>query len=111
MDCTDVVFRMILHGGNARSLSMEAIAHAKRGEFDSARQVLQQAAAELRQAHQVQTSLLHEEASGEAGGGAPVTLLMVHAQDHLMNAMTVKELAAEFVDLYEHMCQRGGMQP
>ena len=26
---------------------------------------------------------------------------MIHAQDHLMNAMTVKEMATEFVDLYE----------
>ncbi|MGG3961874.1 PTS lactose/cellobiose transporter subunit IIA [Geobacillus stearothermophilus] len=32
-----------------------------------------------------------------------VTLLMVRAQDHLMTAIAVKELAAEFVDLYEHI--------
>ncbi len=28
---------------------------------------------------------------------------MVHAQDHLMNAITVKELASEFVELYKKM--------
>jgi len=26
---------------------------------------------------------------------------MVHAQDHLMNAITLKDLASEFVDMYE----------
>ena len=26
---------------------------------------------------------------------------MVHAQDHLMNAITVKDMAEEFIDLYE----------
>ena len=26
---------------------------------------------------------------------------MVHAQDHLMNAMTIKDMAKEFVDMYE----------
>jgi cellobiose PTS system EIIA component len=26
---------------------------------------------------------------------------MIHAQDHLMNAITMKDLAAEMVDLYE----------
>ena len=28
---------------------------------------------------------------------------MIHAQDHLMNSITVKDLATEFVDLYEKM--------
>lgn len=37
-----------------------------------------------------------------------MSLLMVHAQDHLMNAMTVKDLAAEMIDLYEKITvQRG----
>ncbi|OQP15659.1 PTS cellobiose IIA subunit [Geobacillus zalihae] len=30
-----------------------------------------------------------------------VTILVVHAQDHFMTAITVKDLAAEFVELYE----------
>jgi PTS system cellobiose-specific IIA component len=42
--------------------------------------------------------LIQEEAAGKQ---SEVTLLMVHAQDHLMNTMTIRDLAAEFVDLYE----------
>lgn len=40
-----------------------------------------------------------------ATGGEKVelSLLFVHAQDHLMNAITIKELASEFVDLYRKM--------
>ena len=30
-----------------------------------------------------------------------ITLLMVHAQDHLMNAMTVRDLAQEMIAMYE----------
>ncbi|ENA0413451.1 PTS lactose/cellobiose transporter subunit IIA, partial [Listeria monocytogenes] len=37
------------------------------------------------------------EARGEK---AEVSLLLVHAQDHLMNAITFKDLAKEIVDLY-----------
>ena len=37
-----------------------------------------------------------------------MTLLMVHAQDHLMNAMTVKDLAAELVAIYEKVSLQGG---
>lgn len=32
-----------------------------------------------------------------------MTLLLVHAQDHFMNALTVNDLANEFVDLYENI--------
>ncbi|OUZ16436.1 hypothetical protein A5868_001357, partial [Enterococcus sp. 12F9_DIV0723] len=30
-----------------------------------------------------------------------ISLLMVHAQDHLMNAITIKDLAIELVDILE----------
>lgn len=90
-------FHLILHGGNARSCSMEAIDCAKRGEFTEAEAKLQEALEELKEAHRVQTDLIQKEAGGEK---TEVTLLMVHAQDHLMNAITVKELASEFVELY-----------
>ena len=33
-------------------------------------------------------------------------LLMVHAQDHLMDAMVVKDLAAEIVDLYRKLAEK-----
>lgn len=93
-------FHLILHGGNARSCSMEAIDCAKRGEFTEAEAKLQEALEELKEAHRVQTDLIQKEAGGEK---TEVTLLMVHAQDHLMNAITVKELASEFVELYKKM--------
>jgi cellobiose PTS system EIIA component len=94
----EIIFQIILHGGNGKSYAMEAIAAAKQGDFDVAREKLQDAADALNQAHHVQTSLIQEEVKGNKH---EVTLLMVHAQDHLMNAITVKDLASEFVDMYE----------
>ncbi len=94
----ETVFQIILHGGNGKSSSMEAIAAAKRGDFAEARAKLQEAADALNEAHHVQTSLIQGEIRGEK---VEISLLMVHAQDHLMNAITLKDLATEFVDLYE----------
>ncbi|MBB6282287.1 MULTISPECIES: PTS lactose/cellobiose transporter subunit IIA [Geobacillus] len=94
------IFQLILHGGNGRSYAMEAIAAAKQGEFAEARRMLERAGAELQAAHELQTSLLQQEAGGQS---TVVTLLMVHAQDHLMTAMAVKELAFEFIELYERI--------
>ncbi|MGG7619349.1 PTS lactose/cellobiose transporter subunit IIA [Bacillus coreaensis] len=94
----ETIFQIILHGGNGKSCSMEAIAAAKRGEFTEARAKLQEAADALNEAHHVQTSLIQSEIRGEK---VEISLLMVHAQDHLMNSITMKDLATEFVELYE----------
>ena len=103
----ETAFEIILYGGNARSLAMEGIAAAKKGQHSIAKDKIEQAAAEVEKAHRIQTEIIQREARGKR---LPVTLLLVHAQDHLMNAMTVKELAEEFIDLYEKTDILGGAE-
>lgn len=55
---------------------------------------------EISAAHRIQTDLIQEEARGNH---AEISLLLVHAQDHLMNAITVKELAEEFITLHKRI--------
>ena len=97
------IFQIILHGGNGKSSSMEAIAAAKEGNFVEANKKLKQASEALNEAHHVQTQLIQNEVSGAK---SEVSLLMVHAQDHLMNAMTVRDLATVIVDLYETVSKK-----
>lgn len=94
---------IIVNGGNARSKSMEAIQMAKKGEMEKALELIKKAKEDLEMAHEVQTKLIQSEAAGDK---TEVSLLMVHAQDHLMNAMTVKDLAIEFVELYQNLKTR-----
>ncbi|ASB86857.1 PTS lactose/cellobiose transporter subunit IIA [Bacillus sonorensis] len=100
------IFQIILHGGNGRSFCMEAIAEAKKGDFAEAKKKLQSADEELIKAHHFQTALIQNEAKGTK---TEPSLLMIHAQDHLMNAMTMKDLASEIVDLYKNINIRGGV--
>lgn len=102
-----IIFQIILHGGNGKSAAMEAIAAAKQGDFAEARLKLKESADALNDAHHIQTSLIQGEVKGEK---VEISLLMVHAQDHLMNAITIKDLATEFVDLYESMKLSGGIR-
>lgn len=92
----ELSFMIILHAGNARSSAFEAIAAAKRGEADEAKAKLKEADAAFLDAHKLQTELLQEEARGTT---SDMSVLLVHAQDHLMTAMTVKELAVEMIDM------------
>ncbi|MEW9676950.1 PTS lactose/cellobiose transporter subunit IIA [Lentibacillus sp. L22] len=104
----EVVFQIILHAGNARSLAMEAISLAKNNDIDGAKQRLEDAKKEILDAHETQTEFIQKESRGEK---TDVTLLLVHAQDHFMNAVAVKDLAIEFVDLYEKLDLTGEVKP
>lgn len=94
----ETIMGLIIHGGNAKSDAMEAIHAAKNDDFKLAEQKLEDSDKALIEAHHAQTSLLTQEASGEA---LTVSLLAVHSQDHLMNAITFKDLASEVVDVYK----------
>ena len=55
---------------------------------------------EMHKAHAFQTQLITKEASGEK---MEVGVLLIHAQDHLMNAMNFQQLAEEFIEVYERL--------
>jgi len=100
----ETIFTLILHSGNGRSSAFEAIAAAKEGDSVLAKEKLQEAQDALNEAHKSQTGLIQNEAQGEP---ADATLLLIHAQDHLMTAMVVLDLAKEFVELYEKLGKEG----
>lgn len=95
-----IIFGLITASGNAKSDAMEAIQHAKKGDFQAAREAILKAEESLKEAHRTQTTLIQNEAKGEK---SEVSILLIHAQDHLMNAILMKELAGEFIDLYEQV--------
>lgn len=92
------IMEIIVNGGDARAKAIQAIQLAKRGEIEKAKDALMACKKSLNKAHAVQTEMIQEEIRGEKG---KISLLMVHAQDHLMNAITVKDLAIELVDILE----------
>ena len=93
-----VIINLIVNAGSARSSAIEAIQFAKEGNLAKAAESLQQAKETVNEAHHAQTELIQAEIRGER---TPLNLLMVHAQDHLMTALVVIDLAQEFLDLYE----------
>lgn len=98
IDQEEAVMEIIVNAGQSRSLCFEALQAARQGEIEQARELLQQADTFTRQAHKMQTRLIEQDA-GE--GRQPMTLIMVHAQDHLMTSMLARELSEEIIHLYQ----------
>lgn len=99
-DLEEVVMGLIINSGQARSLAYTALKKAKEGDLAVAHQLMAQSREALNAAHLVQTQLIE----GDQGEGKiPVTLVLVHAQDHLMTSMLARELISELIELHEKL--------
>lgn len=96
------IMSLIMYGGEAKSNAFEAIQKAKNGLFEEAHEKLKAADEALVLAHKSQTVMLTQEAQGE---NIELSLLIVHAQDHLMTSLTFIDLAKEVVEVYERLNQ------
>lgn len=97
-DYEDVVMNIIMYSGNCKSRALQAINCAKKGDYQTANDLIKEANTNLLEAHKTQTYLITQEINGK---NIPIKLLMVHAQDHLMNVILAKDLAIEFIELYQ----------
>lgn len=91
----EIIMSMICTGGDARGLCIEAIRVARTGDFKQSERLLAQADEDIHQAHNAQTELIQNEINGSH---MTVRLLMVHAQDHLMDAIVIRDLAGEIIE-------------
>lgn len=104
MELETIIMELVVNGGNARSLALEAVEAASQKDFGLAKEKLEACDEALRKAHEFQTDMISAEAGGE--GTVPVSLVLVHGQDHLMNAMTVRDLSEQMVRMYSIMFQK-----
>ncbi|GJL48041.1 TPA: PTS N,N'-diacetylchitobiose transporter subunit IIA [Citrobacter farmeri] len=96
----EVVMGLIINSGQARSLAYAALKQAKQGDFAAAKTMMEQSRMALNEAHLVQTKLIE----GDQGEGKmKVSLVLVHAQDHLMTSMLARELVTELIELHEKL--------
>ncbi|CUH95955.1 hypothetical protein P22_2043 [Propionispora sp. 2/2-37] len=97
-DIEQIVMSIIINSGEARAFAYEALRKARDGgcEEKDITELLDKANEAIGKAHEIQTALLHKEASGEP---ITISILFVHAQDHLMTAISEKNLIIEMIEL------------
>lgn len=96
----EAAFNIILSSGEGRALTQEAYGLMRTGDFAGAEVKLSEAGDTFVLAHHAQTEFLQAFASGE---DITMDILMVHAQDHLMTGMAMREVATEMMELYKRL--------
>lgn len=82
--------------GDSRGEAFKALRFARNGDIDKARESLKISKEKARKGHEVQTKLIMNESKGEK---TELSLLMIHAQDHLMTSLMAYDLIEEIVEM------------
>jgi len=94
------IFNIIVIAGEAKSYLFEAFELVKSGEYEKSEELVKKASETLNGAHRIQTQLITLEAQGKKN---EVGILMVHAQDHLMNCILTKELITHMIQMQKQI--------
>lgn len=101
MDNLELIsFQIISAVGMAKSSYIEAIHAAEKGDFDLAKEKIKEGEESFVGGHTAHASLIQKEASGE---GVTPNILLMHAEDQLMSAETIKIMAQEIIKLNQRL--------
>ena len=95
-----IALNLISNSGTARTKAFEALHKAREGKYEEAKILLKESEESSLLAHNAQTELLQAEANGD---NSNYSIIMVHAQDHLMTSILAKELIEEMVTMYKEL--------
>lgn len=92
-----IAMELISKSGEARSLAFQALNATKQNNHTEASALLEQSVKRSKEAHKVQSRLLFSESEGKP---TELSVLLIHAQDHLMSSLLAQELIKEIIDLH-----------
>lgn len=95
-----ICFKMISAVGTAKSMYIEAIQAAKKGEFEKAASLIEEGKNIYGEGHHAHAELIQKVASGEK---IEFNLILLHAEDQMMSAESMKIMAEEFIELYKKL--------
>ncbi|WP_271001642.1 PTS lactose/cellobiose transporter subunit IIA [Listeria seeligeri] len=100
MDIEKISFSLISLAGDSFSKLIEALQAAKESDNERVKVLLKEADELMIQAHKEQTEMLIQETRGEQ---ASYSVLLVHAQDTLMNTILASTLIREMIEMYQEI--------
>ncbi len=95
-----IAFEIISNVGMAKSLAIEALRDVRNGKYEEVKLKLDEASEFLIKGHHAHADLIQKEASGEK---VEFSLIVMHAEDQMMAAETIKSLVEEMIEMYKDL--------
>ncbi len=100
-----ICFNIISSVGMAKSSYVEAMRAAAKGAFDEAAAKMKEGDEFYAKGHDSHSDLIAQEANGES---ITFSLLLMHAEDQMMSAETIRLMAEENIKLYQKLTEMEG---
>jgi len=97
----EIIMGIIVNAGEAKAYAYDALRCAREGEYSEAKRLLDSSREALNNAHAVQTDVIRREVEGV--DRVPVSIMFVHAQDHLMNVISGVQLIEEMIQMQKEI--------
>ena len=101
----ETAFQIIATVGSAKSQYIEAIQKAKEGDIAGAKALIESGNKDFNEGHTAHLSLLQQSAIDNKD--VPFSLILVHAEDQLIQAESFRIIAEDFIDVYEKLNAKG----
>lgn len=98
-----IAFEIISNVGMGKSLVIEAIREGRAGKYDLAAEKINEANEFFVKGHHAHASLIQKEASGE---DLKFSLIIMHAEDQLISAETIRDLAIEIIEMHKDLTSK-----
>lgn len=95
-DMEMVAMEIVAYAGEARTQFLKAMDAMADKDWEAAEKLISEGYETVLSAHDSQTDMIAREAGGE---DMELCFLMVHAQDHLMNAMLLGDMCKRFMKM------------
>lgn len=95
-----VSFQLISYAGEAFSTFYEAVEEARKGNFELAHKKMEEGEKLLNEGHKAQMNLLASEANGQ---DMELSVILIHAQDHLMTTIMYQRIAKQLIGILEEV--------
>ncbi|HIY91871.1 PTS lactose/cellobiose transporter subunit IIA [Companilactobacillus sp. HBUAS56275] len=93
---------LISVAGTAKSMCINAMNQAEKGEIETARTTLKDAKKTLHEAHNIQTKWMTDEMNGEK---VEKSIMLIHSQDHFISADIMMTVAEKVINLHDEIAQ------
>jgi cellobiose-specific phosphotransferase system component IIA len=105
MKTEEIAFSLISLAGDSFSQLIMALQCAKANKKSEMEEKLAESDRLMNEAHKVQTELMVEEIRGDK---TDISVLLIHAQDTLMNTILASTLIREMIDMYIELKENQG---
>lgn len=99
------IMNIISTSGESKRLAFEALKQVKKNNFSKARNLILESRKLDLEAHKIQSRLISDEINPDKES-EPISLLMVHAQDHYMSCQLARDLIETLIEVFE---SKGGI--